>query len=151
MVLSLDRWSELVSVHGNLEPLVKIDLSPRTVFRVGVWWGEEERILMVSVRQRVKTFKSELARQFPVQAGCLRVWYYDQHHWETQGPQEMKWPEKGLYTYSLQDGDYFVLQTKHPGQCGTRGTRGTCHSPCLQGRGRGSPDKKRHKLSQPAH
>ena len=91
-----------MSIHGNLEPLVKIDLSPRNVFRVGVWWGQEERILMVSVRQRVKTFKSELARQFPVQTGCLRVWYYDQHHWETQGPQEMKWPEKGLYTYNLQ-------------------------------------------------
>ena len=95
------RWTELVSIHGNLEPLVKIDLSPRNVFRVGVWWGQEERILMVSVRQRVKTFKSVLARQFPVVAGCMRVWYYDQDHWATSGPQEMKWPEKGLYTLGL--------------------------------------------------
>ena len=135
------RWSELVSVHGNLEPLVKIDLSPCTVFRVGVWWGREERILMVSVRQRVKTFKTVLARQFPVLPGCMRLWYYDQDLWADAGPQEMKWPQKGLYTYNLQHGDYFVLQTKHPGQCGDS------NSLCV----RGSPGKKRHKLSQPAH
>ena len=91
----------------------------------------------------MKTFKSQLARQFPVLAGCQRLWYYDQELWPSAGPQEMKWPDKGLYTYGLQDGDYFVLQTKHPGQCGP--------TTCGRARARGSPDKKRHKLSQPAH
>ena len=44
-----------MTVHGNLEPLVKIDLSPRTVFRVGVWWGGQENILSVSVRSVFST------------------------------------------------------------------------------------------------
>ena len=45
-------------IHGNLEPLVKIDLSPCTVFRVGVWWGREERVLMVSVRSEIFYYSS---------------------------------------------------------------------------------------------
>ena len=32
------RWLELVAIHGHLDPLVKIDLTPETVFRVGVWF-----------------------------------------------------------------------------------------------------------------
>ena len=32
------RWLELVGIHGHLDPLVKIDLTPETVFRVGVWF-----------------------------------------------------------------------------------------------------------------
>ena len=26
----------------------------------------------------MRTFKAVLARQFPVMAGCMRLWYYDQ-------------------------------------------------------------------------
>ena len=26
----------------------------------------------------MRTFKAVLARQFPVVAGCMRLWYYDQ-------------------------------------------------------------------------
>ena len=90
-----DRWTELVAVHGMLDPLVKIDLSPETVFRVGVWFRESQHIINVSVRQRVKHFKSSLARMFPVSAACMKIWYHDQDLWQLTGPQEMKWPMKG--------------------------------------------------------
>ena len=90
------RWSELVAIHGHLDPLVKIDLTPETVFRVGVWYDDMEHVMKVSVRQRVKHFKSSLSRLFPVSASCIRLWYYDQDLWQCAGPQEMKWPMKGL-------------------------------------------------------
>ena len=131
-----ERWAELVEVHGNLEPLVKIDLTPETLFRVGVWYGETERVMTVSVRQRVRHFKSLLARHFPVSPSCMRLWYYDQDLWSTAGPQEMKFPEKGLYTYRLRHGDYFVVERRHGQECSNSCTRT-------------SPSKKRHKLAQP--
>ena len=134
------RWTELVSVHGNLQPLVKIDLTPETMFRVGVWHGETELVMTVSVRQRVRHFKALLARHFPVTPACMRLWYYDQDLWATSGPQEMKFPQKGLYTYRLRHGDYFVVESKHHG-----GSTQHCSHSC----GRGSPSKKRHRLSQP--
>ena len=90
-----ERWSELVQIHGQLDPLVKIDLTPETVFSVGVWFKDSEHLLHVSVRQRVKHFKSTLSKLFPVSASCMRLWYYDQDLWQSQGPQEMKWPMKG--------------------------------------------------------
>ena len=89
------RWSELVAIHGHLDPLVKIDLTPETVFKVGVWFEESEHVMHVSVRQRVKHFKSTLSKLFPVEATCMKIWYYDQEMWEIAGPQEMKWPMKG--------------------------------------------------------
>ena len=90
-----ERWAELVQIHGQLDPLVKIDLTPETVFKVGVWFKDSEHLLHVSVRQRVKHFKSTLSKLFPVSASCMRLWYYDQDLWQSQGPQEMKWPMKG--------------------------------------------------------
>ena len=96
----LDRWAELVAIHGMLDPLVKIDLTPETVFRVGVWCGDAQHILNVSVRQRVKHFKSTLSRMFPISDSCMKIWYYDQDLWQSAGPQEMKWPMKGDYTFT---------------------------------------------------
>lgn len=29
-----------------------------------------------------------------------------------QGPEEMKWPQKELYTYNVRDGDSFILDEK---------------------------------------
>ena len=92
-----DRWTELVAVHGMLDPLVKIDLTPETVFRVGVWFRESQHIINVSVRQRVKHFKSSLSRMFPISDTCMKIWYHDQELWQLTGPQEMKWPMKGNY------------------------------------------------------
>jgi hypothetical protein len=44
-------------VHGLLEPLVNIDLSPEVNIMVKICHGEEERQELISVRQTVKQFK----------------------------------------------------------------------------------------------
>ena len=68
--------------------------------------------MTVSVRQRVKHFKSKLQQLFHLAPCSMRVWYYDQEMYKVAGPQEMKWPMKGLYTYDVRDGDYFVVERK---------------------------------------
>ena len=117
-----DRFSELVGIHGNLDPLVKIDLTPEFFFHVSIYYGNQVRNMMVSVRQRVKHFKWKLQQLFQLSPCAMRVWYYDQDLYQVAGPEEMKWPMKGLYTYDIRDGDYFVVEKK-PGQ-------GCCGSPC---------------------
>ena len=111
------RVSELVAVHGNLDPLVKIDLSPEFFFKVTIYYGDQARNMTVSVRQRVKHFKSKLQQLFHLSPCSMRVWYYDQEMYKVAGPEEMKWPMKGLYTYDIQDGDYFVVEEKQGQKC----------------------------------
>ena len=129
------RWAELVSLHGQLEPLARVDLTPEIFFRVTVEYKEQEVQLTVSVRQRVRRFKDLLARVFPVPARCMRLWYLDQDLWRQAGPVECKWPMKGLYTYDLQHGDRFLVEKKHPEKCGQ-------FSSCNAGN---SPQSKRQK------
>merc|ERR1712012_980493 len=39
-------------------------------------------------------------------------WYYDQEMSKLAGPEEMKFANKELYTYTVIDGDYFVIDEK---------------------------------------
>ena len=64
------------------------------------------------VRQRVRHFKRKLEGLFMVKAADMRLWYYDKELSQAAGPEEMKWPEKGLYTLGIRDGDYFVIEQK---------------------------------------
>ena len=73
--------------------------------------------MTVSVRQRVKHFKSKLQQLFHLAPCSMRVWYYDQEMYKVAGPEEMKWPMKGLYTYDIQDGDYFIVEKKQGQKC----------------------------------
>ena len=103
---------ELVLVHGELEPLVRVDLTPTVHVRVAVLFGEQRKDLVISVRQRVRHFKKHLERLFSVSAGQMRLWYCDQELAMVTGPEEMKWPEKGLYTLAIRDGDSFVIEQR---------------------------------------
>ena len=71
-----------------------------------IYYGDQARNITVSVRQRVKHFKGKLQRLFDLSPCSMRLWYYDQELHKVAGPEEMKWPMKGLYTYDIQDGDY---------------------------------------------
>lgn len=44
----------------------------------------------------------------------MRLYYCDQVMVQHSGPEEMKWPNKALYTYNVQEGDRFILDEKVP-------------------------------------
>ena len=132
------RFSELIAVHGDLDPLVKIDLTPEVFFHVTIHYGEMSREMTISVRQRVKQFKNRLQQLFQLSPCAMRVWYYDKELHKIAGPEEMKFPMKGLYTYDIRDGDYFVVEKKSGQTCMGK----TCKSVSC------SPQKKRMKTKQ---
>ena len=69
------RVEVLIATHGNLDPLVKIDLTPTVFVRVLVFLGEEKREMVISVRQRVRHFKRRLSSEFRIAPAQIRLWF----------------------------------------------------------------------------
>ena len=69
------RVEALIAAHGNLDPLVKIDLTPKVFVRVLVFHGEEQREMVISVRQRVRHFKRRLSAEFRIAPAQIRLWF----------------------------------------------------------------------------
>ena len=107
------RVEELVLKHGQLQPLAKVDLTPTVFVRVVVAYGEERRELVISVRQRVRHFRRRLQREFAIPGAGWQLWYYDQELSRATGPEEVsRYPEKGLHTLGLREGDCFVIDRR---------------------------------------
>ena len=73
------RYWELVSKHGELDALVKVDLTPEYYFNVKVQLSntQQSKDMVISVRQRVRTFKAKLSNIFKIPAENMRLWYFD--------------------------------------------------------------------------
>jgi len=110
------RYQELVAVHGQLDPLVDVSMKPATHVKVTISArdGEVVREEVVSVYQTVAQFKACLHEWFSIPVQNMRLWYCDQVLLRASGPEEMKWPQKGLYTYNVREGDSFILDEKAP-------------------------------------
>lgn len=107
------RVEELIAKHGQMMPLVKVDLTPTVFVRIHVIHGDEKREMVISVRQRVRHFKRKLKNEFALSSVKWQLWYYDQEMARVTGPEEIsRFPEKGLYTLALRSGDYFVIEQK---------------------------------------
>ena len=128
------RFSELVAIHGLLDPLVSVDLTPDTSARVSIYYKESCREETINVRQSVKQFKQLMQSFFGIAPANMRLWYYDQEMSKLMGPEEMKWGSKEVYTYNVTNGDYFVVDEKSQQQL-----RILTGSPRSQGMVFGSP------------
>lgn len=49
---------------------------------------------------------------FGLVASQIRVFYVDHIMMEIMGPEEMKFNQKKLFTYNVQDGDQFIVDSK---------------------------------------
>jgi len=106
------RFEELVAIHGLLDPLVNVDLTPEVTVRVSIYHKEECREETINVQQTVKQFKQLMQTFFALAPTNMRLWYYDKEMSKLMGPEEMKWGNKEVYTYNVQNGDYFVVDEK---------------------------------------
>lgn len=43
----------------------------------------------------------------------MRLFYVDQDIRDYQGPEEMKFPHKQLYSYNMRSGDEIIIDSKH--------------------------------------
>ncbi|XP_076457722.1 uncharacterized protein LOC143291636 [Babylonia areolata] len=104
------RYKELVEVHGQLDPLVKVSLAPKTLFNVVVVMGDRREPYEVSTSQTVRELKKSLQNIAGMPANKFNLFYLDKG--SAFGADKLKYPDKKLYTYNIADGDEFIIQPK---------------------------------------
>uniref|UniRef100_A0A182TKJ5 Ubiquitin-like domain-containing protein n=1 Tax=Anopheles melas TaxID=34690 RepID=A0A182TKJ5_9DIPT len=106
------RYYELIGVHGQLDPLVNIDLRPERKVKVRFTFEDKAIERTVDVNRTVSDLKSRLERLFDVPAARMRLYYVDQDFRDLQGLEEMKYPHKVLYSYNIRSGDEIIIERK---------------------------------------
>lgn len=60
----------------------------------------------------VVDLKNRLERMVNIPAAKMRLFYVDQDLRDIQGPEEMKYPHKQLYSYNISTGDEIIIDQK---------------------------------------
>ncbi|XP_045480564.1 tubulin-specific chaperone cofactor E-like protein isoform X2 [Harmonia axyridis] len=107
-----ERYFELVSIHGKLDPLINIDLRPEKRVKVLFTCGNNSEIRSVDVYRTVSDLKLKLEAFAGFSASKMRLYYVDQDLRDIQGPEEMKYPHKQLYSYNIYSGDEIIIDYK---------------------------------------
>ncbi|KOB78786.1 Tubulin-specific chaperone e [Operophtera brumata] len=124
------RYWELIGVHGKLDPLVSIDLRPEIRVQITFTCGDTSEVRTVDVYRyweliRVHgkldplvsiDLRPEIRVQITFTCGDttskMRLFYVDQELRDSQGPEEMKYPTKQLYSYNMSSGDEIIIDSK---------------------------------------
>lgn len=56
--------------------------------------------------------KQRLAQLFNLPANKIRLFYVDQTYRDHMGPEEMRYPNKQLYSYNIATGDEIIVERK---------------------------------------
>ena len=103
------RYADLVAVHGKLDPLVNVDLSPEKRVKVCFTYGEVSEVKSVVVYQTVQELKQKLESFAGIPASRMKLFYVDQ---DMKCPEEMRFPNKQLYSYNICSGDEIIVDSK---------------------------------------
>lgn len=107
-----ERYTDLVHIHGKLEPLVNIDLSPEKRVTITVTCKEISEKRCLNVYQTVAELKQKLDGFAGIPARRMRLFYSDKDMKGVMGPEEMKFPNKQLYSYNISNGDEIIVDSK---------------------------------------
>ncbi|CAH8614992.1 unnamed protein product [Schistosoma guineensis] len=108
-----NRYWALERRHGRLQPLANIDLSPKQHIRVRVTMSGKEVWYNINVNLKVSQAKRHFCNLFNItnqhEIKHLKLFYFDQVMSQIQGPEELKYPNRNLYSYQIETGDLFEL------------------------------------------
>lgn len=107
-----ERYTDLVGIHGKLEPLVNIDLSPEKHVTVTVSCKEISEQRCLDVYQTVADLKQKFDGFAGIPSRKMRLFYLDQDMKGVTGPEEMRFPNKQLYSYNISNGDEIIVDSK---------------------------------------
>lgn len=119
------RFYALQSIHGRVDPLAELDFSPPKHADVKVVYSENDseitneekqtkqtKSLKIDLNKSVGDFKTQLGSMFGVSPTQMRVFYVDHEMSDLIGPELLRFNQKKLYTYNVQDGDQFLVDHK---------------------------------------
>ncbi|KAG8042416.1 hypothetical protein G9C98_005050 [Cotesia typhae] len=107
-----ERYAELVGIHGKLDPLVSVDLTPEKRVKVKFTYGDLVEVRCVDVYRTVFELKTKLESMVKIPANRMRLFYVDQVMKTQYGPEEMLYPNKQLYRYNIRNGDEIIIDSK---------------------------------------
>lgn len=105
------RFYELEAIHGKLDPLVNIDLSPKKTACVHIRYQEYHETRVINLQHSVHDLKVQFSEICNISPTKMRVFYIDKEL-VGHGPEELRFNTKKLYTYMIQDGDEFLVVKK---------------------------------------
>ncbi|XP_064542854.1 tubulin-specific chaperone cofactor E-like protein [Drosophila montana] len=105
------RYAELLEVHGQLDPLVNVNLKPEKRVKVVFTYNEVSESRFVDIYLTVNDLKVKLEKLINLAPNKMRLYYLDQDYKEF-GPEEMRYPNKQLYSYNIQSGDEIIIDAK---------------------------------------
>jgi len=105
-------YFELVAIHGKLDPLVNVDLRPEKRVKVTFTCGNNSEVRSVDVYRTISDLKTKLEAFAGFSAPKMRLFYVDQELRDRQGPEEMRYPHKQLYSYNIRSGDEIIIDYK---------------------------------------
>ncbi|KAK6173526.1 hypothetical protein SNE40_016958 [Patella caerulea] len=105
-----DRYYELEAVYGKLDPLVDLDLKPKTHFAVKVKFDDKEKLVKVDINQTVGQFKKTLQDFVGVPPARFRLFFLEKD--SPYGADEMKYPTRKLFMYNISNSDEFQILLK---------------------------------------
>lgn len=105
------RYAELLAVHGELDPLVNVNLKPEKRVKVIFTYKDVCESRFVDIYLTVNDLKAKLEKLVNLAPNKMRLYYLDQDYKEL-GPEEMRFPNKQLYSYNLQSGDEIIIDAK---------------------------------------
>lgn len=116
-----ERYYELVKIHGHLNKLLDLDLSPKSHAEIRLVHDDENRseIRTVNLNQSVAQFKQSLRSFCDLPPNRIRLWYLDIEVSHVLGMDELRYPGVMLHALRVADGDEFHIQAK-PEHCPIR-------------------------------
>lgn len=92
--------------------MVNVDLTPEIKVLVTIICGEKCEQYILDVYQTVAELKQKFEKFSGIPAHRMRVFYVDQQVCSVIGPEEMKFPNKRLYSYNIVKGDQIIVDSK---------------------------------------
>ncbi|KAI1729825.1 leucine rich repeat domain-containing protein [Ditylenchus destructor] len=106
-------YNELVERHGNLEQLVKVDLTPRKFAKVMMRCEETNYLGPARIRlaSNVLGLMKYASKITSIPVSKMRLFYFDVNV-PACGPTELRFPNQVLSSLHIEDGDEFFIQSK---------------------------------------
>lgn len=101
-----------MGLHGKLDPLVSVDLSPEKKVKISLTYGTKSESKCLDVYQTVTELKQKLEPLVNIPASKMKLYYVDQDLKNTHGPEDMIYPNKRLYSYNIKSGDEIIVDSK---------------------------------------
>uniref|UniRef100_A0A1I7ZJV3 Ubiquitin-like domain-containing protein n=1 Tax=Steinernema glaseri TaxID=37863 RepID=A0A1I7ZJV3_9BILA len=107
-------YDSLVAIHGHVEQLAQVDLTPKK-YAVVEFTCEEtglKKTLQVKLAMMVQSLKTKAEQLTGIPANSMRVFYIARNFLNGEIPTLLNLPQQTLRSLHVSDGDRFEFQTK---------------------------------------